>query len=55
MLKGSKEPLPLRPFETREEAEAYRAGCTDVVVILQQNQLKFEDVVKDFIITDSSS
>tara|TARA_Y100000401_G_scaffold58141_1_gene46019 strand:+ start:6631 stop:6828 length:198 start_codon:yes stop_codon:yes gene_type:complete len=55
MLKGSKEPLPLRPFDTRLEAEAYRLGCADVVCILQQNQLELSDVIKDFIITEGEN
>lgn len=55
MLKGSDEPLPLRPFETRKEAEAYRMGCADVIIITSVNKLEFEDIIKDFDITINNS
>jgi len=55
MLKGSDEPLPLRPFDTKKQAEAYRMGCVDVIVITSLNKLEPEEVIKDFDITFNNS
>ena len=51
MQKGSSEPLPMRPFDTKIEAEAYIIGCADVIVINSKSKLNVADVVKDFVIT----
>jgi hypothetical protein len=48
MQKGSKEALPMRPFDTKEEAEAYVIGCSDVIVIQSKNKLDLNKVVSDF-------
>ena len=53
MLKGSEEPLPLRPFSTRQEAESYILGCSDVIVMQSKDNLDVDAVTKDFIITTS--
>tara|TARA_Y100001973_G_scaffold28904_1_gene43544 strand:- start:26187 stop:26444 length:258 start_codon:yes stop_codon:yes gene_type:complete len=54
MLKGSEEPLPLRPFPTKELADTYILGCADVICINSRNELDVADVVRDFIITEAS-
>jgi hypothetical protein len=46
--------LPLRPFDTREEAIAYRDGCADFIVISSRNELDINDVIKDFAITNAN-
>tara|TARA_Y100001963_G_C6632558_1_gene376974 strand:+ start:269 stop:478 length:210 start_codon:yes stop_codon:yes gene_type:complete len=49
--KGKKdEPLPMRPFDTKIEAEAYIIGCADIISIHSQNNLLVKDIVKDFTI-----
>jgi hypothetical protein len=49
MMKGSKEDLPLRPFETQLEAEAYVTGIVDIIVIQSKNKkLEWEEVRNDF-------
>ena len=53
MLKDSSEPLPLRPFSSRDEAEAYILGCSDVIVMQSTDSLEISDVVTDFEITMS--
>ena len=53
MLKDSSEPLPLRPFNSREEAESYILGCSDVIVMQSTDNLEISDVVTDFEITMS--
>jgi len=46
--------LPLRPFDTREEALAYRDGCADFICISSKNKLNINDVIKDFDITEAN-
>ena len=53
MMKDSEEPLPLRPFNTREEAEAYILGCSDVIVMQSTKEIELNEVVNDFEITMS--
>jgi hypothetical protein len=54
MLKGSSEPLPMRPFPTRELADAYIIGCADVICINSKKDLEICDVIPDFMITEAS-
>ena len=54
MLKNSDEPLPLRPFPTKELADAYILGCADVICINSKDDLELSDVVRDFMITEAS-
>lgn len=53
--KGTKEPLPMRPFDTKVEAEAYIIGCADVICINSKNELNINQVVKDFEITTGNN
>lgn len=53
MQKGSDEPLPMRPFTTRTEAETYIMGCADVICIGSGNKLEPSDVIKDFTIEEA--
>ena len=53
MKKDSDEPLPMRPFDTREGAEAYIMGCADVICVSSKEELEPEVVMKDFIISQS--
>ena len=46
--KDTDKPLPMRPFDTKLEAEAYIVGCADVICINSKNELEVNDVVKDF-------
>lgn len=54
MLKGSDEPLPMRPFPTRELADAYIIGCADVICINSKKDLEIDDVIPDFMIVEAS-
>lgn len=51
MQKGSKEPLPMRPFPDKELAEAYVVGCADVIQMMSKSDLEYQDIIKDFEIT----
>ena len=51
MQKGSKDPLPMRPFTDKDLAEAYIVGCADVIQIMSKNKIEYKDIVKDFEIT----
>ena len=51
MMKNSEEPLPMRPFKSREEADAYIRGCVDVICMGSKDNLQTTDVAKDFIVT----
>ena len=51
MMKDSDEPLPMRTFDSKLSAEAYIMGCADVLCVTSNNDLKVEEVIKDFIIT----
>ena len=53
MMKDSDEPLPMRPFDTRECAESYINGCADVICLTSKNDLDFDEVRNDFMITQS--
>ena len=53
MQKNSDEPLPMRPFENKELAEAYVSGCVDVIVISSKRELDMQSVRNDFLITAS--
>ena len=55
MQKASKDPLPMRPFDSKIEAEAYIIGCADVIVINSKSKLEVTEVVKDFVITSNQS
>ena len=49
MMKGTKEDLPLRPFETQLEAEAYVTGLVDLIVMQSKNnQIEWSKVREDF-------
>ena len=51
MQKDSDEPLPMRPFDTKESAEAYVLGCADVICVTSKDEMEPKDVIRDFIIT----
>ena len=51
MMKDSDEPLPMRTFDSKAGAEAYVMGCADVLCVTSNNDLEFESVMKDFMIT----
>tara|TARA_B100000809_G_scaffold222007_1_gene230689 strand:+ start:27 stop:248 length:222 start_codon:yes stop_codon:yes gene_type:complete len=51
MQKGSDIPLPMRPFDSYEEAECYKLGCADVVCIASKKELDIDKVLIDFVIT----
>ena len=51
MGKDPSEPLPMRPFETRTEAECYVLGCSDVLTVMSEKHSDPNDILKDFIIT----
>tara|TARA_Y100000593_G_C4080220_1_gene223493 strand:+ start:355 stop:540 length:186 start_codon:yes stop_codon:yes gene_type:complete len=51
MQKDTEIPLPMRPFSSYQEAECYALGCADVVCVASNSDLKWEDVMRDFIIT----
>ena len=51
MQKGSKEPLPMRPFPDKELAEAYVVGCADVIQIMSKDKIEYKDIIEDFEIT----
>ena len=53
MMKDSDEPLPMRPFDSKEQAEAYVMGCADVICVTSKNELDSEKVMRDFIITEA--
>ena len=53
MMKDSDEPLPMRPFDSKEQAEAYVMGCADVICVSSKEELDSEVVMKDFIISQS--
>jgi len=51
MGKDPSEPLPMRPFETRAEAECYVLGCSDVLTVMSEEYTDPDNIMKDFIIT----
>ena len=53
MGKDPSEPLPMRPFESRTEAECYAMGCTDVMVVVSKSLTSddWDSIRRDFIIT----
>jgi len=51
MGKDPSEPLPMRPFETRAEAECYVLGCSDVITVMSEEYTDPDNIMKDFIIT----
>ena len=53
MMKDSDEPLPMRSFDCKEQAEAYVMGCADVICVTSKNELDSEKVMRDFIITEA--
>ena len=53
MQKNSDIPLPMRPFDSYEEAECYKLGCADVVCVASKTKLNVEDVLRDFVITQT--
>ena len=53
MVKDSDEPLPMRPFDSKEQAKAYVMGCADVICVTSKNELEPERVMRDFIITEA--
>ena len=53
MQKNSDIPLPMRPFDSYEEAECYTLGCADVVCVASKNELDWDKVVRDFVITQT--
>ena len=49
MMKGTKEDLPLRPFETQLEAEAYVTGLVDLIVMQSKDKgIDWKKVRDDF-------
>jgi len=49
MMKGTKDDLPLRPFETQLEAEAYVTGLVDLIVMQSKNKkIVWKEVRDDF-------
>ena len=53
MMKDSNEPLPMRPFNSKEQEKAYVMGCADVICVTSKEELEPEVVMKDFIISES--
>ena len=53
MMKDSDEPLPMRSFDSKEQANAYVMGCADVICVSSKEELEPEMVMKDFIISQS--
>ena len=51
MGKDPSEPLPMRPFETRAEAECYVLGYSDVLTVMSEEYTDPDNIMKDFIIT----
>jgi len=48
-MKGTKEDLPLRPFETQLEAEAYVTGLVDLIVMQSKDKgIDWKKVRDDF-------
>ena len=47
--KDPSEPLPMRPFETRAEAECYRLGCADVLCVMSNKHTDPNNIMKDFV------
>tara|TARA_Y100001970_G_C14237583_1_gene862822 strand:+ start:198 stop:395 length:198 start_codon:yes stop_codon:yes gene_type:complete len=53
MMKDSDEPLPMRSFDSKEQAKAYVMGCADVICVTSKNELEPEKVMRDFIVTEA--
>ena len=51
MMKDSDEPLPMRPFTSRAEAECYVLGCSNVLTVMSDKHTVPNDIRKNFIIT----
>ena len=49
MAKG-KQNLPLRPFDTSIEADAYIKGMVDLIVMNTKDDLEWDKVRQDFIV-----
>ena len=45
--------LPMRIFDTRDEAEAYRLGCADILWAKTKKGITFEEVVDEFLIMEA--
>ena len=55
MAKGTGEDLPLRPFTTLAEAEAYVDGVTDLLYMgSEKPNVNWDKVRKDFVIIDET-
>tara|TARA_B100000809_G_scaffold31577_1_gene27488 strand:- start:15 stop:233 length:219 start_codon:yes stop_codon:yes gene_type:complete len=53
MMKGSDLPLPMRPFDTYEDAVTYRQGCADVLVCISEKYTDPDQIIMDFPISQT--
>ncbi len=54
MAKGKKN-LPLRPFDTSIEAEAYISGIVDLLIMNTKDELDWNTVREDFVVEQGGS
>ena len=54
MAKG-KQNLPLRPFDTSIEADAYISGIVDLLVMNTKDDLEWDKVRQDFFVDQGGS